>query len=190
MGVASVRRPGSTPDPINSVRRPDSISICPRTAIMAPLSTHNPLGGATQVAPRGAVMSSPIWRNRRLQATPPPRRTSVNPVCAKARSATSMHAAKACSCKDQQTRSKGWPDATAAEACTREQPRECKIHSPNSIWEPDALHVIVGVILDPCPCMLFDRRSSRERDAEPASELIEHVPDSDVQCLTKNTIST
>ena len=59
MGVASVRRPGSTPDPINSVRRPDSISICPRTAIMAPLSTHNPLGGATQVAPAALSFRHP-----------------------------------------------------------------------------------------------------------------------------------
>ena len=65
----------STPcvDPIRS-------PICPRTAIMAPLSTIHWV--VRHKLRPGAVMSSPIWRNRRLQATPPPRRTSVNPrVC-------------------------------------------------------------------------------------------------------------
>ena len=69
-------------------------------------------GGQWLLAPRSSHIIVDISRILWLQATPPPSRISDLPVCARALSATSIHAAKACSCRLQQTASKGLPSRT------------------------------------------------------------------------------
>lgn len=76
---------------------PDPYISAPSQAIIAPLSLQYCLSGTYISAPRARAMSSTISLRRPFWATPPPRRTSFLPMCAMARSVTSVSMAKAVS---------------------------------------------------------------------------------------------
>ncbi len=96
---------------------PEECISYPSHAIMAPLSLQNCLSGTNISAPRAWAMSSTMSLRRPFCATPPPRRTSLFPMWAMARSVTSVSIANAVSWTESAMSSSGTPflwSATAA----------------------------------------------------------------------------
>ena len=90
---------------VSSILRPNS-------AIIVPLSMQYCFSGQVPTDPRCSHIIRVISLIRSLQATPPPSNNSDFPECASALSATSMHAEKACSWRDQQTAPNSNPSLT------------------------------------------------------------------------------
>ena len=88
---------------------PDPCISAPSHAIIAPLSLQYWASGTYISAPRAWAMSSTMSLRRPFWATPPPRSTSVFPMCAMARSVTSVSIAKAVSWTENATSSSGTP---------------------------------------------------------------------------------
>lgn len=81
------------------------------------MSLQNCGSGTNISAPRAWAMSSTMSLRRPFWATPPPRRTSLFPMCAMARSVTSVSIANAVSWTESAMSSSGTPflwSATAA----------------------------------------------------------------------------
>ena len=99
-----------------SILTPDECISEPSHAIIAPLSLQYWRSGTNISAPLACAISSTMSRRRPFWATPPPRRTSFLPMCAMARSVTSVSIANAVSCTENAMSSRGTPLRFSAKA--------------------------------------------------------------------------
>ncbi len=110
-----------------SIFTPDMCISAPSHAIIAPLSMQNLRSGTYISAPRAWAMSATMSLRRLFWATPPPKRTSSFPMCAIARSVTSVSMAKAVSWTERAMSSSGTPFFFRASAAVMRPEKDTSI---------------------------------------------------------------